>query len=223
MPELVFAEYVLAQLFRSVGWPRKSGFFGHNIVVETSVVDIVGRQLVIIGIGLGVGRPVLAVRLIADSFQKRDWSKQSATEFLESLDPNQRVLTNPNQRPCEVIAPTMENMGRKSIPWKWLCEPRLAIHYTGTFSQALIWGLLHPEEAENALNEERLLYEQWVPFLQSAGTMISTQYAWSTNEDFYKNCEEIVKIFVHDIRQLVDTPKELRSEASIERRLKEIK
>ncbi len=222
MPDFVFAEYVLAGLLRSMGWPRKAGFLGHKTVVETTVMDVAARQLVTIGIGLGVGRPALAVRLIADTLQ-RDWSGNSAAEFLESFDPNQRVVANRNQRPCEAIGPTsLADMGRKSIPWQWL-QTKLALHFTGAFGQGLIWGLLHPEEAENALNEDRLHYEQEAPFWQAAGSKISLQYAWTTNEDFYKNCEEMVENFVHEGRPLVNTPQELQLEPKIVRRLKDSK
>lgn len=220
MPDFVFAQYVLLQLLRSFGWPRKADLLGHNAIVEATVVDVCVHLLIQIGVSLGTGRPALAVRLLADTFQQRDWSGHSATELLDSLDPNQRVVDNRNQQPYEAIAPTsLADLGRKEIPWEWLGDPRLAIHFTGAFGQALIWGLLHPKEAENALNEQRFNYEQHAPFWQAAGSKISSQYTWTTNEDFYKNCEEMVESFVSERRPLVNTPKELLSEPRIVRRL----
>jgi hypothetical protein len=221
MPDFVFAQYALAQLLRSLGWPRKAGFLGHKATVEATVVDVCAHELVQIGISLGIGRPALAVRLLADTFQQRDWSGNSATELLDSLDPNERVVANRNQRPCEAIAPpSLAKMGRKSIAWEWLGDSRLAPHFTGAFGQGLIWGLLHPKEAENALNNDRRHYEQRAPFWRAAGAKISPQYAWATNEDFYKNCEEIVESFVSERRPLVNTPQELQLEPRIARRLK---
>lgn len=203
-----------------MGWPRKKGFLGNKAVVDTTVVDRSVHQLVRMGVGLGAGRPALAVHLLADAFRGRNWSTDSAAELLDSLDPNQRVTANSEQRPWETIPPSMANLGRNSIPWEWLADPRIETHYTGAFVCGLIWGLLHPKEAEKALNDDRLKYNQWAPMLQADGLEISSQFPWATNEDFHRDCEEIVKNFVSERRQLVAIPAELQAEARLMQRLK---
>ncbi|MEK7777412.1 MAG: hypothetical protein AAB303_02150 [Chloroflexota bacterium] len=216
-----FALYTLAGILQSVGWPRKTGFLGRKAVVDVTVVDQAAYQLVEIGIGLGAGCPALAVHLLADAFQGRNWATDSATELLDSLDPNQRVMANPKQQPWKTISPpSMTNMGRNSIPWEWLGEPRIAVHYAGAFAQGLIWGLLHPKEAEIALSEDRLKLEQQSPMWRAAGLRVSSEFPWATIEDFYKNCEEIVANFVSEKRPLATTPAELQVEPKLVRRLK---
>jgi hypothetical protein len=216
----VLAQFILAQLLRNMGFPQKK--FGKKAEVNTRAVDSAVQILIQIGIGLGVGRPALAVHALADSFQLRDWSGDSATKLLNSIDPNQRIVTNCNKRPCQAIAPpSLADMGRESIPWQSLGDPRLAPHYTGAFAQGLIWGLLYPKEAEKASDMERIYYEQQAPFWISHGLKISPKYAWATNADFYNNCEQMVESFVSDRRPLVNTPKELLSEPRIMQRFRE--
>ena len=114
----------------------------------------------------------------------------------------------------------MANMGRNSIPWGWLGEQRIAVHYAGTFAQGLIWGLLHPKEAANTLSEHRLKLEQQAPMWQAAGLRISSEFPWAADEDFYRNCEEIVENYVHERRPLEPIPAELQAEPRLLRRLK---
>ena len=80
------ASYVLAGILRSIGKPSKSGFLGRKLVVEATVVDGAFEQMLLIAIGLGTGRPFLAVRLIGDLFQDREWTAQSAAELVDFLD-----------------------------------------------------------------------------------------------------------------------------------------
>jgi hypothetical protein len=95
----------------------EDGFLGRKAVVDVTVVDQAAHQLVQIGIGLGVGRPELAIHLLADAFQGRNWSTDSVTELLDSLDPNQLVVANPEQQPWMAISlPYYGEHGQKFDP-----------------------------------------------------------------------------------------------------------
>ena len=129
-------------------------------------------------------------------------------------------LTRSSNHGWQSLFLTMANMGRNSIPWGWLGEQRIAVHYAGTFAQGLIWGLLHPKEAANTLSEHRLKLEQQAPMWQAAGLRISSEFPWAADEDFYRNCEEIVENYVHERRPLEPIPAELQAEPRLLRRLK---
>lgn len=215
------ALYALVGMLESMGWPRKAGFLGRKAVVNTAILDQAAHQVVQIGVGLGAGRPAVAVRVLSDAFGARDWSTANATELIDELDLNQLIQGHANQRPWKTISPpSVAEMGKTSIPWEWLGEPEIAIQYAGVFVQGIIWGLLYPAEAEKALDSDRVDYEQRAPEWQKAGLEIESQYMWQTNEDFYKYCEEVVNNFESERRPLVTSAAELQAEPRVARRLK---
>ncbi len=222
MADFNFASYCLAGLLREVGFPRKSGLLRRKNIVDASAVDVAAKEMVRIAVGLGAGRPDLAIRLVADAFQDRDWSADGATgatEFIDFLDVSEKLAENPDAPPWQAIALPLKDMGRESIPWEWLGEPGLAVHYVGSFAQGLLWGLLHPDEAREILDAGRVGYEQRAPFWINAGLEISSEYAWPTPDHFYRTCEELVRSFESERRPLVDAPPELLAERRVAERL----
>ena len=215
-----FAAYCLAGLLRSMGWPHTSGFLRRREVVDPSVVDVAAVQMVQIGVGLGAGKPHLAIRFIADAFQDREWSADGAEELLDFLDVSKQVADAPDQPPWRTIAPSpLATIRQEPIPWEWLGRSELTADHLGSLAQGVFWGFLHPLEAERALDADRASYEERAPEARKRGLEVSPDYAWSTNEDFYRNAEELVANFEAERRPLADAPPQLLAEPRVSQRL----
>ena len=85
-----------------------------------------------------------------------------ARELIEFLDVDRQVNAKPDYPPWRAIAgPGFAEVGKEHIPWDWLGQPQLALHYAGWFAQSLLWGILHSREAEAALNDEGGVDPDW--------------------------------------------------------------
>ena len=153
-------------------------------------------------------------------FQDRDWSASSPEELIDFLDVHERVVDDRDALPWDTIAGRFADVSEKSIPWEWLAQPELELHYTGWCAQGLLWGFLHPREASDALDTDRVLYSERAPEMIRLGLRISREYAWATNEDFYQWSEELVRTFEAESRPLADTPAELLAEHRLAQRLR---
>jgi len=214
-----FPSYALAGILQSTGWPRKSGFLGRKLVVHTKELDLGIEQLLKIGVAVGAGRPRTALRLIADAFD-RDWTADSVRELVDFLVVGPRVAASPDETPWQVIAgPKFAEQGKEYIPWNWLDEPQLALHYTGWFAQALLWGTLHPQEASDALETDRTNLEERAGWWKAEGLDVSPDTWPKNNEELFKVCEELVNSFETERRPLAEAPGELLSEPRVARRL----
>ena len=214
-----FASYVLVGILQSAGEPKKSGFLGRKLVVHTKALDLGIEQLLKIGVAVGAGRPRIALRLIADSFD-RDWTAESVRELVDFLNIEHLVTASPDQPPWQVIAgPGFAEQGKEYISWNWLGEPQIALHYTGWFTQALLRGILHPQEASDALETDRTNLEERAGWWKAKGLDISPDTWPKNNEELLKVCDELVNSFEAERRPLADVPGELLSEPRIARRL----
>ena len=217
-----FAEYALAGILRSAGWPKESGFFRRKVSVSSNALDLAVDQLLRIGIGLGVGRPQTAVSLIADSFD-RDWTTDSVRKLMDLLDLNPQIVAEPTQPPWETIAsPRFSEMQAKDIPWEWLGVPELATHYVGWFAQSLLWGILYPDEAGNALWTELTRLKNLAGSWEGSGLDMSADRWPSDLNAFFATCMQVVDSFETERRPLAEAPDALRAEPRIAERLRSI-
>ena len=226
-----FPTFLLVGLLTSLGLPTKGGLFGLKWVISTTLLDMALKQLVKVGVALGAGRPSLGLRLITDTFD-RDWTPGSTKQFLDFYDVSDLIIANSDQRPWEAISPSNFGVTRKTVPWEWLNEPAIATHYLGIFVKGILWGFLHPQEAERSLDEERAKVQQRASFWttvdpghtnqEQTGTFwIDTWEGTSTasrcvsNEALYRECENLVSRYETERRPLVDTPTELLREPRV--------
>lgn len=72
----VLPEYVFADLLQAEGWPRQMGKYRKKAVVDIRSVDLAHRSLARLGIALGMGRPSLAARLLADMFKEPETTEE---------------------------------------------------------------------------------------------------------------------------------------------------
>ena len=166
-----------------------------------------------------VGRPKVALRLIADSYD-RDWTASSVRELLDFLDVDHIVTANPDQPPWQVITgPGFSEVGKDDIPYKWLGEPQLALHYTGWFTQALLWGVLHGQEGRAALDTDRRLLEERAGRWKERGLDVSPDTWASNKEEAFRVCGDLVKSFEAERDSLSEAPIVLSEEPRIARAL----
>jgi hypothetical protein len=210
-----FPSYVLAGILRSVGEPKKSGFLGRKLIVRTKALDLGIHQLLKIGVAAGAGRPVAALRIIVDSFD-RDWDLDSVRELVDFIDVGPLVAANPDEPPWDIMAgPEFEDLEDGHIPWKWLGEPQLALHYTGWFTQALLWGVLHRREAIRALEADLTTSEESAARWKAAGLETSPD-AWPESiEGLFEACDDLVSDFESERRLLAGFPIVLLEEQRI--------
>jgi hypothetical protein len=139
---------------------------------------------------------------------------------VDFLNVDDRVTANPDQLPWQVIAgPRFAEVGKEDIPWNWLSEPQLALHYTGWFAQALLWGVLHAQEARGALDKDRRLLEERAGWWKEQGLDVSPDTWPSNNEELFRVCEELVKRFEAERGPLPEAPVALSEEPRIARAL----
>ena len=209
-----FAPFALARILQAADWPRKTGFLRKTSTVRSDVLDLAVEQLLKIGVTLGVGRPELALRLIADSFQ-REWNADSAQELVEFLNVDDRVSANSEEDPWRVIGMGFSAVGKEDVPYEWLGEPELARHYTGWFTQSLLWGVLHRQEGRAALETDRRIMGELADWWKQYGLDVSPE-TWPSNvEEASVYCEAMVNDFEAERRPLAETPVALMNEPSI--------
>lgn len=79
-----FCDWYVSNQLKNMGWPRPKGLL-RTLKVETTVVDITVQGAVQIHVGLGAGSPDLAVRVLADSFERNPWTADSTRSLLDLL------------------------------------------------------------------------------------------------------------------------------------------
>jgi hypothetical protein len=173
-----FSVYLLLTTLHAAGFPRKSGFLGRKLIVDTLVFNAAIREMVLIGVGLGVGRPELVVRIFANSFDAdaiANWA-----EFFNDLSPNR-------QSSIEDISEwaRLPSDAPPSFEWNWLfgVTPVATIN-NKTFLLATLWGLLNPKEGEEALEQNRINYTENAPLAIDAGLEIAAEPSFTTNDSF---------------------------------------
>ena len=137
---------------------------------------------------------------------------------MDFLNVDHLVTLNPDQPPWQVIAdPAFAEVGRDDIPYDWLGEPQLALQYTGWFTQALLWGILHGQEGRRALSTDRRLLEDLAGRWKEQALDVSPDTLPTNNEDAFRVCEELVKSFEAERSPLVEVPIALLSEPRVSR------
>jgi hypothetical protein len=199
----------------SMGWPKTTGIFHHRKVVSNLIVCGAITELVHAAIVLGALRPKIAVKLLADSIEKGNWSQQSIRELWDKLDPSEQVSSQPDKHPQDVIAnypitiPHPNNpkeLQRDLMVWENVLTTGFNKHYHWAFTQGLVWGLSHPEEALAHYEKCRQKTLENLPFMLSCGLDVHSP---ETLEEFADLTEEFVNMFQNNERPLAEAQQTL--------------
>jgi hypothetical protein len=223
-----FPEFFFFGMLRAANWPRNAGFMKKKAVVDPRIVDQLRDGLAQIGVTLGAGRPALGAQLLADIFRDRDWLAWSFSELLSDLDPSDRVAEAPTKLPWEAIsqkhgwrlrlAQEPDITKPELMPWDGLdAEFRAQLGFA--CAEGLIWGLLHPAEAVDAINRHSAELSKNMPMLIRAGLGVDPGFSPPNMEQSVSDAEEMVNSYQAECRQLVPLPATLRQSPELLRRL----
>jgi hypothetical protein len=199
----------------ATGWPRIDETFNRGKVVSNLIVYGAITELIHAAIALGALRPKIAIKLLADSIEKENWSKQSIRELWDKLDPSEKVSSQPDKHSEDVIAnypmtiPDFNNpeeVKRDLMFWENVLTTGFNKHYHWAFAQGLVWGLSHPKEALARYEEHRQNTLKHLPDMLSHGLNVHSP---ETLEEFAGLTEKSVNAFQNEIRPLAEAPQAL--------------
>jgi hypothetical protein len=212
---MAFPSFWFFGFLNHMGWPWTTGLLRSRKVVSHSVVCSAIQQLARVAIALGALRPKVAISLLADLFSKTNCSRRLTAELWFQLDPSPKVDAQPEKPPEEIIAsypmdvpvPTnQEELQRDLIAWENVLGETFGNYFHLVFTQGLIWGLSHPEEALARHEELREKVLKNLPFLLQCGVKV---HPVETLEEFANANEESVNEFQDEVRPLAEVPQDL--------------
>jgi hypothetical protein len=191
---LSFPTYFIESALKATGWPRKRWLFGRP-VVSGDVCSIAWTEMARASVGIGVGRPILACQLLTHLFGSRDWESSSGDESLADLDDD--LAPQHAAHPWRAIVHTevQEFGSRKYFLVSDLFADEALILQSFRCGQALSYGLLHPREAEAALDEERSAQNAGVAGAIRHGLFIPSTSAWPDNHFYFDWLGEILQAY----------------------------
>ena len=212
-----FPDFFVFGMLKSMKWPRKVGLLKKHDVVDPMVVEVLCVQLAELGVTLGAGRPAVAAQLLADLFRERDWAEKPLSELLGVLDPSQRVDANSTNLPWESISTL--RFKPASMPWELLANREFRGSVAWLCAEGLVWGLLHPSEAVNAINQHNARVNARVPEYRRAGLALDPGFVAPSAEGAFATAEEMVTAYQEECRRLVPLPVALAGSPEIRDRL----
>ena len=169
---MTFAGDFTASLFRAAGWPQSKGLLRRR-VVDPFVADAVFSQLGRVGVVLGAEHPALALQLIKELVNPPD---DMIEDLLDELGQSDKLVQNlPTVPPWHAIMPQPFSLMAKDVPWGSLGQPDFARRYKEGFLYCLGWGLLHPQEARDAIEVEREQNRRNAPIREAAGLILTPE------------------------------------------------
>jgi hypothetical protein len=219
-----FTLWFIAEHLRRMGWPKKE-IFGRNYV-DSRILDVVVEQSIEIAVGLGAGRPKIGLAIIADIFKNNLWTKESTSKLLQYLDTGLskirlNIENNTELFPWQVlcadfkVAPYL-----KKIEWNKLDDSGFVSVCSKATACGIFWGLINFNEMEAIFNKSKIRYKQITPEVVQHGLAVSVQYPWSSLDQFFMWCEELVQIFESVRPPLSEIPIELANHPIVSSRLK---
>ncbi len=216
-----FTMWYVAEQLRQMGWPREKGTFRKQAYVETPLVDAAVVEAVRVCVGLGAGRPKLALAVLADTFENNPWTETSVGELLRFLGRGEDTIArNPELLPWQAlyaehrIAPYGND-----LPAEKLNDSAFVQVWGSATAQGTLWGLTHESDMQRVFAEDKERYEQVTSEAAPLGLDVRSQFPWTTLEQFYEGCEEFVRRFELVRPPLPEVPTTLAAAPAIARRL----
>lgn len=219
-----FPDFFVNGMLRAENWPREIGRFKKKWVVDAQIVDSMCFQLAQLGVTLGATRPRLALQLLADIFRTRDWEKKPLSALLVDLDPSARISAAPAQKPWHSIvtlrlAEYGASMGEQLIPWELLAHENYRAELSISCAAGLVWGLIHPSEATEAIDRESARLNQDLPRWKQAGLAVDPGYEVPNVWQAGINAEDMLTSYQVECRPLIPLPSALAASPEIAARL----
>ncbi|MGB9429827.1 MAG: hypothetical protein WCC11_08130 [Gammaproteobacteria bacterium] len=152
--DVPFLTFVIRVNIEASGWPKKRIPIVGSKVVPGLIVASACIDLLIISIGIGVGRRYRAAQLLTQLLSNRDWDKYPVSTLIANQDPVREIGISPDIFPWDVLGKKEVELIKRQdmIPWSFMPELMQsgvsgAHSWPQYQSQALLYGLLHPDDA----------------------------------------------------------------------------
>ena len=177
-----------------------------------------GLQVIV---GLGAGRPEVAVALLADTFAGNPWTEESTTDLLRTLGKAHSIVeSRPEMTPWKALWQE-RRFAKYAEHWRWsdLFDDRIGLVRASAASQAAYWGLVNQNRMQAILEKEKFDYEEEAFEANQYGLGVSNRYAFESLEQFYEHCDNFVYAFNMVQPPFGSIPPQLRAAPEIARRL----
>ena len=207
----IFGYYFIGSLLQEAGWPRKQGLF-RGEAYDTTVVDAAIDQMVDWAASLGAGRPTIALQMIAEMFSDRNWDGDDAPQIKTFIDGARESWKGAlNAAPREILQPIhLESKFGSSISAKNFQDARLRVALEQNFLEALLWGLANPDRFAVWYASTAQHHQSSLDFMRSSDLAVDELPAL---EEWFGQCEEIVRNYERNIGPLRAIPKKLLADS----------
>ena len=213
-------EYYLYSQLKVMGWPKRKGFL-RTQYVDAALADVVIGQGLQVIVGLGAGRPEVAVGMLADTFSGNPWTKESTSSLFESLREAREIAANyPDIPPWQALW-RKHQLASYSKEWGWsdLFDDTVGMIRSMAASRAAYWGLTNEQEMQALFDREKSAYEKSAIEGNQYGLGVSYEYPFQSLEQFYQWCDTIVHGFKEALPPFPEIPPSLSAVPDIARRL----
>ena len=198
--------FAMTELHRR-GWPKQRGFLRRSTDIPAPLADACVSGGLQIAMGLGSGRPEIAVRLLSDIFE--DNVVQAVDGFFEAGDSVGVPDTEQDLAPWAALwAQSSFSSYKREVNWEEIVSPFGARKIAIPTALAAYLGLMHPAAFDFAWAHE---HER-----QSAKGRGAPYHSLS---EFFSWCTDVVRGFESENPALRAAPQELLELPFIKRRL----
>ena len=211
--------YILTGL-NAMGWPKPKGIF-RRPHVDSLVADMVVELGLQVIVGLGAGRPEVAVALLADTFAGNPWTEESTTDLIRRLGNAEDIVENhPEVAPWKALW-LEHRFAHFATDWRWsaLFDDRVGIVRASAASHAAYWGLTNEHLMQAIFEREKLNYERNTLEANQYSLGVSNTFPFESLEQFYESCDNFVHAFNLALPPFGSIPARLRAAPEIARRL----
>lgn len=213
---LTFPVYFLLGALRAAGWPKSTGFLRRKYFVDSRLLKVLYAGMLRHAMVLGAARPAIAVRLLVDTFQDRDWQTQPVEELLVALEFTSGLTLEGDEEVIDALIEADSSQAPwnslivggfldESVPWEALDTQSFLTMLHWDFGASLLWGLRHPEQVHEAVTHEAAHMTVFAREARAAGLDIPEQELESF-QDAVGESDAFVASFESRLRPLVTIP-----------------
>lgn len=152
--DVPFLTFVIRTSIEASGWPKRAIPIIGSKVVPGLVVASACINLLLVSVGIGIGRRYRAVQLLTQMLSNRDWDTYPVSQLIADQDPAKEISTSPDKFPWDILGKKEVELmkDQNMIPWSFMPELMQSgvagvFSWPGYHTQALLYGLEHPNDA----------------------------------------------------------------------------
>jgi hypothetical protein len=194
MPPLL-AWALARRLLHEAGWPRKLGLF-KGVGFDAAMLDVAFEQANELGAALGAERPSLALQMIAEMYDDRDWEGEDAPDLKVYVEGLRKLAWATAASPQEAVPlPSFADSGA-ALTVEQFDRREFRRTMEVPFLSAILWGLDHPDRFEAWFSAQKAEYESMLPQARRAGLEVDDELPSlpefvETGEQFISEYEQV--------------------------------